>query len=72
MLCGITVNRFLHRSINELKDKIVVSSNNRFYYSNYSPFIKYIDDDKYNEFIDNLIKFINSSVYEDYSGYQLI
>lgn len=72
MLCGITVNRFLHRSINELKDKIVVSSNNRFYYSNYSPFIKYIDNNKYNEFIDNLIKFINSSIYEDYSGYQLI
>lgn len=72
MLCGSAVDRFLHSSISKLKDKIVISANNRFYYSNYSPLIKFIDKERYKEFILNVDKFINSAMYEDYSNYEII
>ena len=72
MLCGSAVNRFLHKSVKDLLDTIIVSSNNKLYYSNYSPLIKYVDKDKYDIFIHKLNEFIISSTYNDYGSYNMI
>lgn len=72
LLCGSAVNRFLNSSISKLKDSIVVSKNNRLYYSNYSPFIKYIDNNKFDEFVNNTVRFLNSALNQDYSDYNII
>lgn len=72
MLCGSAVERFLHGSIYRLTDSIVVSGNNRRYYSNYSPLIKYVDKDKFNTFIIKVNDFLYSASNKDYSKYNII
>lgn len=72
MLCGSAVDRFLHTSINSVLNSIIVSNNNRFYYVNYSPLIKYVDKDKFNTFITKVNDFLYSASNKDYSKYNII
>lgn len=44
----------------------------RGYSVNYSPFIKYVDDAKYETFRDNLTKWHNASKDNNYNGYNVI
>lgn len=72
MLCGSAVERFLHGSIYRLIDSIVVSSNNRRYYSNYSPLIKYVDESKFKTFVQKVDDFLYSATNNDYSKYDIV
>lgn len=72
MLCGSSVFRFLNGNISNLDNKIVVSSDNRLYYSNYSPLIKYVNNELFDKFVINLNRFLNSAFSEDYTGYEII
>jgi hypothetical protein len=72
MLCGSSVERFLHGSIYRLIDSIVVSGNNRRYYSNYSPLIKYVDESKFKTFVEKVDDFLYSATNNDYSKYDIV
>lgn len=72
MVCGNAVKRFFNSSIENLKDKIIISKNNRIYYFNYNPLIKFVDKDKFKEFVVNVDKFFNSSSNEDYTNYEIV
>lgn len=72
MLCGSAVERFLHGSIYRLIDSIVVSGNNRRYYSNYSPLIKYVDENKFKTFVQKVDDFLYSATNNDYSKYDIV
>lgn len=72
MLCGSAVERFLHGSIYRLIDSIVVSGNNRRYYSNYSPLIKYVDESKFKTFVEKVDDFLYSASNNDYSKYDIV
>lgn len=72
MLCGSAVERFLHGSIYRLIDSIVVSGNNRLYYSNYSPLIKYVDESKFKTFVEKVDDFLYSASNNDYSKYDIV
>ena len=37
----------------------------------YSPFVKYIDDNKYKEFCNHLIKWYNANKDNNYNGYEI-
>ena len=50
MLLGDAGRRFLNCDITENLNTLVISANNRFYNINYSPLIKYINDEKYEVF----------------------
>jgi hypothetical protein len=68
MLLGTAVNRFLHTNVNELDGKVVISRNNRRYYSNYSPLVKYTNEQLFNKFKTNLIKWYN----KEYNNYEIL
>ena len=72
MLCGSAVDRFLHSSIHSLINSIVISNNNRKYYSNYSPLIKYVDENKFEIFVSKVDDFLYSTSNNDYSKYNII
>ena len=72
MLCGSAVDRFLHTSIHNVLNSIIVSNNKRLYYANYSPLIKYVDKDKFNTFITKVNDFLYSTSNKDYSKYNII
>lgn len=42
------------------------------YSTNYSPFVKFKDDKKYDEFRNRLIKWISANKYNNYNGMQII
>lgn len=42
------------------------------YSTNYSPFVKFIDDNKYKEFCNRLIKWISANKDNDYNGMKII
>ena len=54
-------------------NKIFIGINNelRGYSVNYSPFIKYIDEDKFEVFKEHLIKWYNANKYNNYNGYEV-
>lgn len=67
LLLGNAARRFLNINIHEYLNTIIVSKNQRRYFVNYSPFIKNIDEDMFNIFKDNLIKWnaaINTEMYD--------
>lgn len=67
LLLGNAARRFLNINIHEYLDTIIISKNQRRYFVNYSPFIKNIDENIFNIFKDNLIKWnaaINTGIYE--------
>lgn len=59
LLLGDAGRRFLNCDITNNLDNIILSSNNRFYNVNYSPFIKYVDEEKFDIFKHNLIRWYN-------------
>lgn len=59
LLLGDAGRRFLHCDITELLDTLMISSNNRFYNINYSPLIKYKDNEKFFIFETYLIRWYN-------------
>lgn len=59
LLLGDAGRRFLNCNITDLLDTLMVTSNNRFYNVNYSPLVKYKDDEKFNIFKTYLIKWYN-------------
>lgn len=50
MLLGDAGRRFLSCDITENLDNIILSSNNKFYNINYSPLIKYVNEEKFEVF----------------------
>lgn len=50
LLLGDAARRFLHCDISSNLDTIVISQNQRFYNVNYSPLIKYVDEEKFEVF----------------------
>lgn len=59
LLLGDAGRRFLNCNITENLDTLIISSNNKFYNVNYSPLIKYKDENKYEIFKTYLIKWYN-------------
>ena len=55
LLLGTAARRFLKCNITEYLDTIMISSNNRRYFVNYSPLVKYADEKLYNIFKEKLI-----------------
>lgn len=60
LLLGNAARTFLNVNINEHLNDIFISSNKRKYVVNYSPFIKYHNDELYDLFKDKLLKWYNS------------
>lgn len=50
LLLGDAARRFLNCDITELLDTLIISSNNRLYNINYSPLIKYVNEEKFDVF----------------------
>lgn len=59
LLLGDAGRRFLNCDITENLDTLIVSSNRKFYNINYSPLIKYKDNEKFFMFETYLIKWYN-------------
>lgn len=59
LLLGDAGRKFLNCDITELLDTLMISPNNRFYNVNYSPLIKYKNNEKYCIFESYLIKWYN-------------
>ena len=72
LLLGEAGRRFFTCDINQYLDTIIISSNNRRYCVNYSPLIKYIDDNKFKIFKSNLLKWYNSVNNKCYNGYEIL
>lgn len=56
LFLGDAGRRFLNCDIKDNLDVLMISSNDRFYNINYSPLIKYIDEDKFETFKEYLTK----------------
>ena len=70
MLLGSAATNFGF-DITKGKDKLYYVS--PFVYStNYSPFIKFIDDNKYKEFCNRLIKWISANKDNNYNGMEIL
>lgn len=70
LLLGESVRMFLNCNIKDYLDTLIISSNNKFYNVNYSPLIKYVDEEKYDTFKKYLIKWYywctsNINVYQN-------
>lgn len=59
LLLGDTGKRFLNCNITDYLDTLFISTNKRFYNINYSPFIKYVNEDKFEIFKKYLLKWKN-------------
>lgn len=71
MLLGEAGRRFLSCDINSYLDTILVSKNNRRYVVNYSPLIKYTDENKFEVFKSHLLKWYNAVTKRYYEGYEV-
>ena len=72
LLLGEAGRRFFTCDINQYLDTIMISSNNRKYCVNYSPLIKYVDDNKFEIFKNHLLKWYNSVNNKMYNGYKIL
>lgn len=70
-ILGDAVDKFLHKNIAYNLNNVFVSTNGRFYTVNYSPNIKYIDDNKYKLYLTYLNSWLSSSINNDYSNYKI-
>ena len=64
--------RFFACDINQYLDTVMISSNNRRYCVNYSPLIKYVDDNKFEIFKNHLLKWYSSVNNKMYNGYKIL
>lgn len=60
MLLGDAGRRFLNCDIKDNLDIVTISKNRRRYYINYSPLVKYTDNEKFEVFKHYLLKWYNS------------
>ena len=72
LLLGEAGRRFFTCDINQYLDTIIISSNNRRYCVNYSPLVKYIDDNKFEIFKSHLLKWYHSVNNKTYNGYEIL
>ena len=71
LMLGDAGRRFLNCDITENLNNIIVSNKGRYYNVNYSPLIKYINEDKFETFKTYLIKWYNWCLFK-YSDYNII
>ncbi|MBO7692968.1 MAG: hypothetical protein J6Y28_01630 [Acholeplasmatales bacterium] len=71
LLLGSAATRFLNIDITSWLNTVFISSNNRRYVVNYSPLVSYIDSDKFETFKQNLIKWYNSSINNNFELYEI-
>lgn len=75
LLLGDAAKLFLSiTDISNKTDKLYITKDNgniRGYCVSYSPFVKYIDDNKYKEFCNHLIKWYNANKDNNYNGYEI-
>ena len=71
LLLGDAGRRFLSIDITSWFNTIFVSSNNRRYAVNYSPFISYVNSNKFETFKTNLYKWYNAVSNIDFKGYEI-
>lgn len=72
LLLGESVTRMLDVTITDNLNNVFVTKDNRMYFVNYSPLIKFIDTNKYNIFVENLGKWINAISNKNFSNYNII
>ena len=72
LLLGDAGRRFLNCDIFDNLNNIILSSNNRFYNVNYSPLIKYVDENKFDTFKIYLRKWYYSCLNKNFNDYNLI
>jgi hypothetical protein len=69
LLLGSAVKRFLNIDIKSNINNLYISNNNRRYYVNYSPLVKYTSDELFKEFESNLQKWYNTITTKNYNHY---
>ena len=72
LLLGNAARRFLNCTISNYLNTLFISKNNKRYAVNYAPSISFIDSNKFDTFKENLIKWYNSVINEDFSNYEII
>ena len=72
MLLGDAGRRFLHCDITDNLDNLCISSKGKTYIVNYSPLIKYIDDNKFESFKSHLLKWYNSVKTNNFEQYNIL
>lgn len=72
LLCGSAGRRFLSTDISKYLNTLFVTNNNRRYSVNYSPLIKLSNSLKYNEFKENLFKWHNAVLEQDFCRYEMM
>lgn len=72
LLLGDAARRFLNCDITNNLNNLCISQNNRIYAVNYSPFIKYVDDNKFDVFKQQLIKWCTSIDNNDFTQYNIL
>lgn len=72
LLLGDAATKFLNCNIKDNLDNLIISKNKRIYAVNYSPLIKYVDEDKFKIFKSHLIKWYNFCKDSTYNPYKQI
>lgn len=72
VLCLGDVSKYMLNINNISKElnNVYISKNSKYYYINYSPFIKYIDEKLFDIFRINFIKWYNAITFNNYSKYK--
>lgn len=68
LLLGTSVQRILNLPINEARTTVYRSKNERFYSSSYSPLIKLVNTNLYNDFVKDVINWYNSAINNKYNN----
>lgn len=72
LLLGDAGRRFLNCDISDNLNNLIISSNNRFYNINYSPLIKYINEEKFAIFETYLRKWYSYCITQNFNDYYVI
>lgn len=74
LLLGQAADLLISDSISNNVNKIFIGNGtmNRGYSVSYSPLVKYIDDAKYKDFCNHLIKWYNADKYNNYDGFEIV
>jgi len=72
LLLGEAVTRILDINIGENLNNAYITKDNRIFFVNYSPLTKFTNERLYNEFVNNLRKWINAIKTKDFTNYNLI
>lgn len=72
LLLGDAGRRFLNCDIFDNLNNLIISSNNRFYNINYSPLIKYVNEEKFAIFETYLRKWYSCCITQNFNSYDVI